>query len=49
MIPYTLILLAFLIWGMEARMPKDSELNRVLRDVLRDHERTIRGIEKALR
>jgi hypothetical protein len=34
---------------VKGRVPRDADLNRILRDVLVDHERAIRGIKKALR
>src|SRR3989304_8666627 len=33
----------------KGKVPRDGDLNRILREVLRDHERTIRGIRKALK
>lgn len=34
---------------VKGKVPKDADLNHVLREVLREHERTIRGIRKALK
>ena len=33
----------------KGKVPKDADLNRILREVLIDHERAIRGIRRALR
>jgi len=33
----------------KGKVPRDADLNRILREVLREHERTIKGIRKALR
>ena len=33
----------------KGKVPRDGDLNRILREVLREHEGTIRGIKKALR
>jgi len=34
---------------VKGKVPKDADLNRVLQEVLREHEVVIRGIKKALR
>lgn len=34
---------------VKGKVPRDADLNRVLREVLRDHERAIKDIRKALR
>jgi len=34
---------------VKGKVPKDADLNRVLREVLREHEVVIKGIRKALR
>lgn len=34
---------------VKGKVPKDADLNRILREVLRDHEKAIKGIRKALR
>jgi Uri superfamily endonuclease len=34
---------------VSGRVPRDADINRALRDVLREHEITIRGIKRALR
>jgi hypothetical protein len=34
---------------VKGRVPKDNDINRVLRDILRDHEKEIKGIKNALR
>lgn len=34
---------------VKGKVPRDGDLNRILREVLRDNERTSRGIKKALR
>ncbi|MBI1904336.1 MAG: GIY-YIG nuclease family protein [Planctomycetia bacterium] len=34
---------------VKGKIPRDGDLNRVLREVLREHERAIRGIKHALR
>ena len=34
---------------VKGKVPKDADLNHVLREVLREHERAIRGIRKALK
>lgn len=34
---------------VKGRVPRDADINRILRDVLRAHERTIGGIKRALR
>jgi hypothetical protein len=34
---------------VKGRLPQDSDLNKILREILRDHEKEIRGIKKALR
>jgi hypothetical protein len=34
---------------VKGKVPRDADLNRILREVISDHERAIRGIKKALR
>lgn len=34
---------------VKGKVPKDADLNRILREVLREHEKAIKGIRKALR
>ena len=34
---------------VKGRVPRDADLNRILREVLRDHEKRIKGIRKALK
>jgi len=34
---------------VKGKVPRDADLNRVLREVLRQHEKAITGIRKALR
>jgi hypothetical protein len=34
---------------VQGRVPRDADINRALREVLREHEVTIRGIRRALR
>jgi hypothetical protein len=34
---------------VRGRVPKDADLNRILREVLITHEKAIKGIKKALR
>lgn len=34
---------------VKGRVPRDADLNRILREVLREHEKAIKGIRKALK
>ena len=34
---------------VKGKVPRDADLNRILREVISDHEQAIRGIRKALR
>jgi len=34
---------------VKGRVPQDTDINKVLREILREHEREIKGIKKALR
>ena len=34
---------------VKGKLPRDADLNRILRDVLAEHEQAIRGIKRALR
>lgn len=34
---------------VKGKVPRDADLNRILREVLVEHERAIRGIKRALR
>ncbi len=34
---------------VQGKVPRDADLNRVLREVLKEHEHTIRDIKRAIR